>query len=558
MNVDALEASESKRSRHLDVTVDALLTKNRHAGLVGVLSWSWRVGIKGQLVGQPGIRLVETVVVFLAGRHRIVAKRLHAVGRLAPRAADESEVGLERKTLADKHLESARGARDRACDRRRNASRLEHGENVGDVLFRDLQDGARLLVEKLFERIAVGKLRDYAASAGDRHFRERNRDAAVRAVVVGKRLLRLDNLLHRVEETLEENRIGIGVGVAKLSVDLSERSRAKRRLALRKIDVDEEGRLPFWIGLEIGRQRKTDVLHGREGAHDERERRDLLSRRAVGLVPDGVHRAGVLADRNRHAHLRAEVQANFLDGIVENRIFARLAAGSHPVRGKADLRDVADIGGSEVRNRLGNRHAARRGAVKKRDGRTLASRHRLAFVSLVAHRRDGAVSGGKLVATDHLVARNTSSDRTVGDRDEERLVRDGREMENALKGVKRLHTLEVRASVLLRDALHLADHAGRLAEQDLDVHVDRRVTEVRVLEDELSVASSDADESDRAALAAAEFLEEKPRLGAKRKNIALLCLAAPDLHRVHRHLFVVDLAELELAASRLDELGAAV
>ena len=370
--------------------------------------------------------------------------------------------------------------------------------------------------------------------------------------MVGKRLLRLDNLLHRVEETLDENRVGVCVGVAKLSVDLRERSCAKRILALRKIDVDEERRLPFRIGLEVGRQRKAHVLHRREGTDDERERRDLLSRRAVGIVPDGVHRAGVLADGNRHTHLRAEVEPHFLDGIVEDRIFARLSAGSHPVSGKSNLRNVADIGGGEVRNRLGNRHAARCGTVEKSDGRTLASRHRLAFVGLVAHHRDGAIGGGKLVAADHLVARDTSGYRAVGDRDEERLVRDGREMENALEGVKRLHALEVRASVLLRDALHLADHAGGLPEQDLDVHVDRRVAEMRVLENELSVASRDADERDRAALAAAEFLEEEPRLGPERENIALLGLAAPDLHRVHRHLFVVDLAQLELAACRLD------
>ena len=131
-------------------------------------------------------------------------------------------------------------------------------------------------------------------------------------------------------------------------------------------------------------------------------------------------------------------------------------------------------------------------------------------------------------------------------------------MEDALEGVKRLHALEVRAGMLLGNALHLADHARGLAEQDLDVHVDRRVAEMRVLKHELSVASRDADERDGAALAAAEFLEEEPRLGAERENIALLGLAAPDLHRVHRHLFVVDLAQLELAASRLDELGAAV
>ena len=235
--------------------------------------------------------------------------------------------------------------------------------------------------------------------------------------MVGKRLLRLDDLLHGVEETPEEERVCVCVGVAELPVDLCERSRAKRIVALRKIDVDKERRLPFGIGLEIGRKREAHVLHRREGAHDERKRRDLLSRRAVGIVPDGVHRAGVLADGNRHTHLRAEVEPHFLDGIVEDRIFARLSAGSHPVSGKSNLRNVAYIGGGEVRNRLGNRHTAGSRAVEKRNGRALASRHRLAFVGLVAHRRDGAVGDGELVAADHLVARNAAGDRAVGDRD---------------------------------------------------------------------------------------------------------------------------------------------
>ena len=89
-------------------------------------------------------------------------------------------------------------------------------------------------------------------------------------------------------------------------------------------------------------------------------------------------------------------------------------------------------------------------------------------------------------------------------------------MQDARERVHRLHALEVQPGVRLLDALHLADHARRLAEEDLDVHVDRRVAEVRVVEDELSVSSRDADERDRAALAAAELLEEESRLGLER------------------------------------------
>ena len=50
-----------------------------------------------------------------------------------------------------------------------------------------------------------------------------------------------------------------------------------------------------------------------------------------------MHRAAVLADWDRHAELRAEVEADLLDGVVEDGVFAGVAARSHPVSGEADL-----------------------------------------------------------------------------------------------------------------------------------------------------------------------------------------------------------------------------
>ena len=206
--------------------------------------------------------------------------------------------------------------RNRTCNARGNARGLEDRKDFGDVLLGDLEDCAGLLVEELRERVAFGELGDNAASAGDRHLRERDRDAAVGAVVVRERLAGRDDLLHGVEEALQERGIRVRMAPAELTVHLRERRRAERGLSVREIDVHEERRLALRIGLEVGREREAHVLDRRERAHDERERGDLLARSAVRIVPHGMHRAAVLADGNRDAELRAELEADFLDGVV--------------------------------------------------------------------------------------------------------------------------------------------------------------------------------------------------------------------------------------------------
>ena len=79
-----------------------------------------------------------------------------------------------------------------------------------------------------------------------------------------------------------------------------------------------------------------------------------------------------------------------------------------------------------------------------------------------------------------------------------------------------------------------------------------------VLENKLAVAGRNADESDGAALTLAERFEERLSLGLESENITLLSLAAPDLHRVHRLLFIMDRPERELTASSFDKLRATV
>ena len=377
--------------------------------------------------------------------------------------------------------------------------------------------------------------------------------------MVGASEAALHDLLHRVEEALERRGVGVGVAVAELSVDLRESRRAERILVVRaEIDVDEIRDLALPVRLEVWRERKANVVDGREARDDERKRRHLGLRLALGILPGRVHRAAVLAYRYRHADLGAELESELLNGIVEYRILAGLTARRHPVGGKPYLRDVADVSRSDVRQGFGDGHPAARRAVEKRYRGALACGHGLTLVCLVAHRRNGAVCGRQLVFADHLVAGDAACDRPVGDRYEERLVGDRRQVQNTRQHIEGLHALEVRALVAPLYALHVAHHSRRLAEQHLDIHIDRPIAEVLVLEDELAIACRDADERHWAALAFAEGLEELLCGGLERKHIALLSLAAPYLHRIHRALFVVNLPERELAAGRLDQLGAPV
>ena len=432
MNILTVKAGERERGGHFDMAVDALLAKNAHLrrsrlpSSTSSASSKSSVRIKGEFEVKTGIRLVETVVVLLLRADGIVAQSLHTVSRLAPRAAKIRKIGLNRKTRTDENLKVSRivGLADNDGG---NARGLEDREDILEILIRYLKNGARLFSKELAENIAIRKLNLNTATACNRHFSERYYDTTVGTIVIRESLLLTNNLLHRIKEALQIGCVAVGVGIAELRINLGERCRAERAFAVAEIDINEFGRA--W--LQVRRKRKTDVVHGREARNHERKRRDLLLVLALRILPRRMHRARVFADGNRNAEFRAEIKADFLDGIVKNRVFAGIAARSHPVGRKTDLTDVANVSSSEVRNRLCNRHTAGSGAVEKRDGSALARRHRLTIECLVAHRRNGAVGGGKLIPANHLIARYAASNRAVGNRNKERLIGDRGKMENA-------------------------------------------------------------------------------------------------------------------------------
>src|SRR5262245_30646967 len=105
----------------------------------------------------------------------------------------------------------------------------------------------------------------------------------------------------------------------------------------------------------------------------------------------------------------------------------------------------------------------------------------------------------------------------------------------------------------MRDVAH---HPRRLAEQHVQVHVDRVVAEARVGNDEAMPGRRPPDNGEWTALALADRAESLEILGSNCEHVAFLRLVAPDLARRHPGFLGRYSAEIELCASAaaVDEL----
>ncbi len=286
------------------------------------------------------------------------------------------------------------------------------------------------------------------------------------------------------------------------------------------------------------------------------------------VVPHRPHRDRVLADRNRDPERRRELGADGADGVVERGVLARMAGGGHPVGGEPHVGQFRDARRGDVGDRLADREARGGGGVEHRDRRALAHGHRLAGVALEGAGRDRHVGDGHLPGADHLIARDETADGAIADRDEEGLVGDRGEAEHAVRRLARVERARIERLARRRDVLRVASHAPKradararragLAEDDVERHVDRSAAEVRVGDDELSVAGRVAEHREGAALARAdctEFLERRSLGDAE--HVALLRFVAPELERRHARLAARDRAELEARAAPalVHELG---
>ena len=278
---------------------------------------------------------------------------------------------------------------------------------------------------------------------------------------------------------------------------------------------------------------------------------------AVGVAPRRAHRQAVLADRDADAERRTQVDADGSHGVEQRGVFARLAGRGHPVGRQLHPRDGADAGRRQVRERLAHRHSSRRRCVDDRERRALAHRHRLAENGIEAHRGDGDIGDRHLPTTDHLIARGHAADRAVTDGDQERLVRHRRKAQDAIERLAHVEPRGVERRRTALDAFDVALRARRLAQQHLEIHVDRTIGEQWIVHDQALAGGGAAHDGIRAALAPAEGLEHRELLRIDREHIALLRFVAPDLQRRHSRRFRGHRAQVEhrTAAGAVHDLG---
>jgi hypothetical protein len=134
------------------------------------------------------------------------------------------------------------------------------------------------------------------------------------------------------------------------------------------------------------------------------------------------------------------------------------------------------------------------------------------------------------------ITRTKPAHRAVADGDEESLVRHRRMAQHAVSGVLQVHIVERELVPRARQTNHVAQHLRRLAEDHLQVHVHRRVPELRVLDLQPPERRRLPQHRKRAALALAQRPEQPERRRRDRKHIALLRLVAPDLARRHARI----------------------
>ena len=481
MHVERAETGALERAGHLDVAVDALLAQDRHArprpGVDerggDVIGW-----IEGQARLEPRRGEVARDRPLLVGAVGVVAQLLHGVGDRPPGVEQllPAPLGQQRALAPHAHPGHRGGAGDALGVLGQRVALDQVGEG-GAILVGHLHHRAQLFVEQGAERVVAPGIQGdvQAAARCERHLAQRGERTTVAAVVVGEQQAGLARVADELEEAAQagrmvqvrhvaaERRQGLAAGV-----HLGQHRTAEALLATAQADQPQLAVVA--IGQERG-QLPAHVHHRGERRHDQRDRRHRLVRLAIG-VPLRLHRQRVLADRDRDVQVRAQLHADRAHRVVQQRVFARMPAGRHPVGRQLDRVERLHRRGAQVGDRLAHRHARGGRRIEQRQRGTLADAHGLAGDAVEIGQRDCAVRQGKLPGTDHLVARGQAADAAVADGDQEVLRCHGRMREHAQPGPVQVQRRggqrrPGRGARVRRVAVHLR----RLAEQ----HVHRQV-----------------------------------------------------------------------------------
>ena len=118
-----------------------------------------------------------------------------------------------------------------------------------------------------------GDIRFHAAVAGKGHFRQRDKQTAVGAVVVGQQFTLRHQGLHRIPEAFQLRDIAhVSRLVAELAIDLRQRRRAQRVVPFTEVD-QQQGVI---FRRKLRRDGMTDIFDTGEGRDDQRQRRGCL------------------------------------------------------------------------------------------------------------------------------------------------------------------------------------------------------------------------------------------------------------------------------------------
>ncbi|MNS93355.1 hypothetical protein D3C72_1275220 [compost metagenome] len=240
--------------------------------------------------------------------------------------------------------------------------------------------------------------------------------------------------------------------------------------------------------------------------------------------------------------------------VIQLGVLALHAARGHPVGRQLDLAQVLDRRGGQVGQRLADRHAAGGRRIDHGQRGALTHGHRFAGLALVVERGHGHVGNRHLPRADHLVARVHAAHGTVANGDQEGLVGHGRMAQHVAHRLLQTDAGHVHRRQFLLDALDVAMHARRLAQQHVHRHVDgvvllERGVDAGVDQLQLLFLGGDANHGERRTLALAHGLELREAVRRDCQHIALLRLVAPDLRRRQAGLFQVHLAQVEARAT---------
>ena len=429
----------------------------------------------------------------------------------------------------------------------RQAVNRQNGFHRLTVCGADLNHRPQLFVEQRGQMVVAqrGDIRFHAAVAGKGHFRQRDQQTAVGAVVVGQQFTLRHQGLHRIPEAFQLRDIAhVSRLVAELAIDLRQRRRAQRVVPFTEVD-QQQGVI---FRRKLRRDGMTDIFDTGEGRDDQRQRRGHLALLAA-FLPAGFHRHRVFTDRNGQAQRRAQLFAHRFHRLIQASVFTRVAGGGHPVSRQLHAVQLANLRGGDVGQRFADRQTARGREVQQGDRGALAHRHRFAIVAVEAGGGHRAVGHRDLPRANHLVAGDHTGHGAVADGDEEGFLGHRRQMQNAVNRIGKGNRLAIQRATLSFQSLHVAGHFRRFAEQDVQRQVDRLIVKVAVAQAQMLLSGSFADNGIRRALAAAQFVEQRQLLRGDRQNITFLRFVTPDLQRTHPWLIAENIAQLEFTAA---------